>query len=790
MAGPTSPPPPPGYEPVAAASPPPPAGYEPVGGPGLLESFGRGAVEGATFGFDDQLGFDKEKRAASQKANPWTHFMGELVGGALPMVGAALLPTGVTQAAAGARGAQLASKGAGLVRAALAPGEINTLGQAVQQGAKLGSVYGGLSGAGHADVAETDTLPDSLAKRGVGAVKGATIGTLIGAPMGAAGHGLYRGAQNMGNLLAEASAETAGAGKGALVTATKRLERDQITPQQIIDNIRAEFPDATQAVAGGPGAPLARRFWGDIGNKQPITSDQVETAVRMSMAGETPSAISAALSPGGKGTGPGEQAVKTLMDELAQRHLGPLNLVDRAALARTGAGDNTQMAMRAAAATPGEHLGIAREGLLERQVGAQGRMGQLFDRMLGSSDYEGVASKHATDFQNAGARAYHQAFANERPFDLAPIFNAWEAQFDRMRGVIPDSMRQRLRSMMWEEKNSAGQTVRTPPENLQGFMYAREGVRDLIDELPKGNNLRRHLTQFYDQMTDEVARTNPLWKEANQIWRDGKAAQEALDAGARMTTRLNAGSRENLAEFTTARSDGAKAAKELRDANKPINAALKKNPQYQPTPQEQASVEAAQARLDAANSRQELFKVGLVRSLNDMLQNQGETHNLTKQLLLPGAQKMLRQVLGKDADQFFKTVRAEQAMHRTYQSQFGSQTTPLREHVDELNWAPRFEASMLNPLTWANPAIRLAQEYAARNINARRNTDLMRLYTETDPLKQLEALRAMQSLHQARSQAGNLVGKPAIGLGSGVLPEAEIAREAAELERLQKLRHP
>ena len=286
-------------------------------------------------------------------------------------------------------------------------------------------------------------------------------------------------------------------------------------------------------------------------------------------------------------------------------------------------------------------------------------------------------------------------------------------------------------------------------------------------------------------MTDEVARTNPAWKTANDIWRDGKAAQEAMEAGARMTTRLNAGNRENLAELTSAQRDGASAAEQLKAATRDI---LGPKTRREPTaaelaaasPKQQFAVDQAQARIDAATARQELFKVGLVRALNDMLANQGETHNATRQLLLPGAQKMLRQALGKDADQFFKTVRAEQAMHRTYSSQFGSQTTPLAEHVKDQNWAPRFEASMLNPLTWANPAIRLAQEYAARTINARRNTDLMKLYTETDPLKQLEALRAMQALHTARSTAGNIVGKPAVGLGSGALPDALIGTQEAQ----------
>lgn len=120
-------------------------------------------------------------------------------------------------------------------------------------------------------------------------------------------------------------------------------------------------------------------------------------------------------------------------------------------------------------------------------------------------------------------------------------------------------------------------------------------------------------------------------------------------------------------------------------------------------------------------------------------------------------------------------------MHRTYKAQFGSQTTPLREALKEDSFAPRMQAdvNMLNPLSWLNPALRLAQEHAARTINARRNTDMMKLYTETDPLKQLEALRQMQALHAARSTWGNRVGQPATTLGAGDFPEAVIAGEAA-----------
>lgn len=782
------PPPPEGFVPVATpnAPPPPPAGFVPVAAapaPGIFESIGRGAVEGATFGFDDRLGMNRERREASRRANPWAHFAGEVGGGIIPMLAAALLPTGATQAAAAGRAAQLASRGVGLARSALVPGEINTLTQAGLQGAKLGTTYGTLSGVGHA--------ADDESALGAG-VRGGLTGAALGAPLGVAGHGVYRGAQGLNNLwnttrgLTSSSTAVIPAvggqppppvSSGALTTAVRALERDRLAPQDVINTVLSDLPDTTVAAGAGDLARgLQRRFWGPLNNRGEWTSDLVEDVVRRAQNGESASVISAALPANAQGGRPGEAAVRTLIQELTERNRGPLNIVDRASLVRRGAGENTNNSMQAAAATPGEHLGIARENLLERQVGAQSRMTDSMGRLIGSTDFETAAANHQNALQTAAGHAYTDAFAVERPFNLAPVFERWEQQFDRMRGIVPDGVRSRLNSMMWRETNANGQTVRIPPQDLQGVMYAREGLRDLIQELPQGSNLRRHLSRMYDDVTAEAGRDNPLWLRANQIYRDGMAGREAMEAGAAMTTRLNNASRENLQVFTDAQHQHETATSALhRERNRLLGQNGTRARDLTPaeraalTPAQAATLEAAETQVQAANSRMELFRIGLVRALNTMLSNQGETHNVAKQLLLPSAQRMLRTVLGDDvARQFERVVRAEAAMHRTYSSQFGSRTTPLREAIDDQTWAPRFEASMLNPLTWGNPAIRLAQEYAARTINANRNRNLMQLYTETDPLTQLAYLRAMQGLHTSRATWGNTAGLPVVGAAGGV----------------------
>lgn len=736
--------------------------------PGVLESVARGAVEGATFGYDNKLGMDKTKREASRQTNPWAHFFGELIGGIGPMAAAAVLPTGVGQAAAAGRAAQLAGRGVNLVRGAMVPGEIASVGQAVGQGAKLGAVYGGLSGSGHADVKDDDSYAEALGKRGVGALQGATMGAAVGAPLGAAGHGVYRAGQEIGTLFNRAAAETEAGGRGALVTATRKFEQDRIKPQQVIDNIRSEFPSDT-ASAGGPGV----RWWGPgnvpAAQRGVWTADMAEDIVRGAAAGQSAADISTAITNKLGGKGPGPDAVQTMLDELAARHLGPLNLVDRVGMVRPGAGDNTQMSMRAAAATRGEAAADAKEALLERQLGAQGRLQGLVERAVGSPDLQGALTQHHERFRDAARGLYGPAFAEEKPFNLAPLFMATEAQFDKMRGVIPDTVRTRLDKMLWTETLADGRTARVPPQDLQSFMYAREGLRDLIDELPKGNNLRRHLSKFYSDMTDVVAADNPKWKFANDFYQEGAAADKAVELGKKLATRQGDASREALAALAKADKESKAAKAALTKAKSAYDAARAQGP---PSPQQVAAYTYAKYMHEAVDARQQLIRTAYAQNLADGLANQGDTHDLVRKMLMPGSRNIIGKVLGDDAPSFINGLKAEGAIHRTYKSQFGSQTTPLREAMDDQNWAPRFEVSMLNPLTWLSPALRLAQEYGARTINNRRNTDLMGLYTNTDRLRQIEQLRAMQALHTVRSTAGNRVGKPAVGLGSGVLPDA------------------
>jgi hypothetical protein len=153
---------------------------------GSGESFGAGAAQGVTFGFDDEIGamlgslfddrsyeelVDAHRHSAQQRqiSNPgW--FLGGEITGALPTI---FIPVGGA-AAAGARGAATT-------------GRAVTLG--AKSGAQAGAAFGALSGAGH----DTGSILDRLD----GAALGAATGGLAGAVLGGAGVLVARGASRL-----------------------------------------------------------------------------------------------------------------------------------------------------------------------------------------------------------------------------------------------------------------------------------------------------------------------------------------------------------------------------------------------------------------------------------------------------------------------------------------------------------------------------------------------------------------------------------------------------------------
>lgn len=297
------------------------------------------------------------------------------------------------------------------------------------------------------------------------------------------------------------------------------------------------------------------------------------------------------------------------------------------------------------------------------------------------------------------------------------------------------------------------------PQNLEEFTSARQNVRQMLDDeeakrplvagARQNSPVFRALTQFYRDITEAVARENPAWAHANRLWRDGNAATEALDQGSKLALRLNEASRESLADI-------ARLAQVAANHADPL------------------SREAATAQL-------RLFRVGFARSLMDRLvNNKDATHDLVRELSRPGARQIIDAVLGRrDAVAFLRAMEAEQQMYRTFRAQYGSQTTPLREAIDDQQWAPRLLAAG----DWWKPhkLIQAGLEWSAARYNAARNEAMVPMLLDQNPVNQLRTLRAVEGVSRARQNTRQAV--TGVGLTNAPGAVTEVERGSAHHSR-------
>lgn len=646
--------------------------------PGIGESLLRGLGEGATLGFGDEAGLlSRERQEASRRANPWSHFIGEMLGTVAPALVAAPVAAGRLGASALARGAQALAR-----PFAPTPGPL-TLGRSLGEGARLGAVYGGISGVGHADPGPNESFGNALMRRIGGGLTGGLVGGALGAPLGAATYPISRALQGIGGARAAAGAETENAGAGALTAFSRALERDRITPDDLIRQITDDLP-----VSRSP---------------RLATPDQIERLVARVNEGATQADLIREF-------GIAASTARRLHAVVTERFATPLNLVDRTKLVRPGAGENTGYTLRAASATPGEARATAREALTERQLGQGQRISDEITRRIGTPDYEGTVARLTRESDNlnrtlydAAHRADEAALAAGRSIGdaIQPVLDANATRWAFQRGPVASAIGRAIEAF----RPRAGRVDR-PLTSLQEFMQAKQNLQALFDESVNNRTVMRELTRFRNELYDAVSAHNPVWRVANDAAADGFSAQRALNLGMEYAGRLGQQTRDQLARFRA-----------------------------MPDPEK------------------ELYRVGVAQRIHERIMNRAETHDLTSELRLPGVRQTLRVILGdRQANALFARIDREFATTRTYREQFGSQTTPLREAIDDLSWAPRMESvtQLLNP----REVVRMSAEWLARGMNERRNQQLMGMLTNMNPIEQLALLRQMGPLHQARTNWG------------------------------------
>lgn len=588
--------------------------------------------------------------------------------------------------------------------------------QAFSAGANVGARTGALSGfaSGEGETEDEGTL-NRLA-RGV-------VGGVIGAPLGAGlGYGGYRVGEAIGGV---AAARAASEGPQAPYNAIARsLARDEVDPAALRSGM---LPNATKSA----------------------TQDQAAEVLRLTNTGATHADIASQ-------TGLSGGVIRSIISRFDKANRTPLTIVDRAKLTGAGEGQNIEWTVRAAAATPGKARTQAARSLTERQLGQGARLNDAVQKYVATGTDDAI-DQAQTALKAQEDAAYDAARASEQPFNLGPVLSKWwdkvnpNARVGLAEGRVSagsGALRKKVASIVDEFTdvmdipNAAGTGFvqgRFPIKGLARFQAAKRELDQVLEESFKdgrATQLTRIVQAFKKDVTKVVADANPAWKLANETFTG--AGDRALKAGESLALRLNTKSRDVLNYFN-------RLTERAKSANPAVAAAGK--------------------------SEIEMFRHGFSRAIQSRLANKGETHDLTRELMLPAARKILQTVLPKaQAKEFLRLLREEAVSTSSFRAVQGPQspTTPLREAIEDLN-APAYLTrafDYLNPRAIASELL----SQGARRLYAPRNRLSMELLTDMDPIRQLQILQDISRYSAARGAAGSSAMRyaaPAIGAFTG-----------------------
>jgi hypothetical protein len=219
---------------------------------------------------------------------------------------------------------------------------------------------------------------------------------------------------------------------------------------------------------------------------------------------------------------------------------------------------------------------------------------------------------------------------------------------------------------------------------------AGEGISD-----PNKAALARTLRQ---EFLDRIQRHYPSFKGIRERYAEGKAAQEALDAGRSFLARHGQSADEMMAGFR-----------------------------------------------GMSPTEKQLFLLGHGQHIRDMLANKQPSHDLTAALRTPGAKSIYQELLGnKKGSQFVKDVEEEHAI--TNAGRFlteGSRTTPLAQAQKKLMENEQIVADALTMSPHhmlRHIAARLARHMAGKN-----SAEIIKMLTTHSEPEMMQALQEIEA---------------------------------------------
>lgn len=651
------------------------------------------------------------------------------IAGALPTM---LVPGlgGARVAQAAARGFQVAdglSRSQRIMRALGMGRNLASAGhEAGLLGAKSAALYGGLS-----------SRDDTAEGRLMDAAQYAPFGYLFGRGTNMALRPLVGVADEASDAITTGSVPS----YGARSTLLRNMERDGVSVDDIRDAIR---PDMGRRRAM-PGA--------------------IDDAIRAPTNAAGRAAYAAAM----------RDAGSTLADSTLDAHASaarrmfadantiPMS-IDEAATMAGSRGRNMRWNRRATMAQAGDGATDIIDAIEGRQENIIPTVRSWLTRRLAGPDFIARRDALRARHRDIANTAYAAARRSETPFDISGPLREAYVTLPQRGGDARSAMGEALRIMRGVPMADG----RFERHTLDTYIQSRAQLNNFIGDLRRAGKYDAvdNIMDLKRKMDEIVRSSNPEWWEANRLFADGRGIQGAMEDAAKVKLVGNDdASQEIINRVSTLRSE--------------VNrlSAIRS-----PSPSQAERLEAAQAMLEA-------YESGFPKVLHGELNRLGDYHDLAKLFTKGGVdgaggpRATIRAMLSEDdAETFLGLVDRARTASSSYRDLGGSQTTPLREAIDEMNVENKISgaAAALGYLT--NPT-KIFQDIGARigrRYSEQRNAVLGDYYSRMtdDPaafyamLDELANHRATRSPLFAR-EGYNAYSAPAISGGAFSAPFVE-----------------
>jgi hypothetical protein len=556
---------------------------------------------------------------------------------------------------------------------------------AVAVGAPMGAV-------GQVGEAKEINSPAELAGE---AAKGGALGAVgygVAAPLG---YGVAKGAQALGRAVRYARKPQDAA-----------LEK---TAQALIDD--GIDPNALRGVVAPKGSEDAAR--------RGLSSDQVSELVRRIGEGDDISAIAPSFINPKTGKPFTTDTLSKYLAEYRDNVDVPVNLIDVAkSLPDSGGAASVTNLARAAASSRGAAQSTAAKALINRQMEQGGRMSEHLDRAVGGVSIDDEIARLDDIVGKQASKAYGEARAQTKPFDLRPAISKWRADA-KGNDEVSQTLNRALDTffdpgLVEQVSAKTGKPLEQlrytkllqPTGDMDQFMRSRRGLDQMIDASKgiggKPTTLTRALSSMRTDLNNAARKGNDAWLKADLQFSEGKAGQAALEMGEKLALRSGGKQRQIMEKFGK-----------------------------------------------LSNEQKDLFRLGFVRQLQDRVANKREGHDVTQDLSTDGVKRLIVKIFpGKPGQRLIRDIEREGVTSDTLREVFGgSRTAPLMEDMKQLGQ----DAALVGNLMSGNVGgtIKQAADRLMRGLNERQSKEIVDLLTNT---RQEELLPILDALQKAKGR--------------------------------------